>query len=745
MTNTKVKKRKLYKRMVKIDLLNNISVGEMVLSLLGIFSALTAKENSFLCVTPIIIMMLCTERLSICICAGAAILFYITTVFKTAYYVPCMAFVAIYLIGYYILGKNNCKIKWFALAVYFFCKVYVLSFGYQPIYYTVFAAEVVSIMFLPQTVKAGVKNLIGRRQILTAMQLFESAAAFIVLAAALSGISVYGFNFSVWALFSAAIYFLSKDNIALSMTAFLCVAAIICQDKNFSLLFIGFFVIYMFSSAMLKQGIKGYISAMLTAVLISFLLITKFNSFVLITITSASLATVFAVNKFAPSGVCTYNENAAVGQDYLKLSNQIEKLNQCFNFLGHTVVDISNIINKEDIPKDISDMVAQKFCKKCKNNILCWQENYSYTQNQFSKFAYNIQNGNDTQFDSLLCSRCDKIAELSREFYHAYSLEHTKQLINRSGKHNQEILQNQFFIIAKVLQDITQQAVCSGAVNTAYTHNLNNFLMGRDKLFEYGICYHNKSKCVVAAKEIVSTIELDRIRMKIENIYGEKFSDAVLSDNGEEILYTFSSVPKFEVTFAAHSKSLYNVCGDICHFFKTEDRAFVILADGMGTGSFAAAESRTALTMLENLISSGINIETALDITNTALNLKGTGQSCVAVDILQFDCSNGECSIYKAGAAESLFINKNKIKSVYKESLPIGILKDTKTEKISFTIEGNGCVILLSDGIHIKSEFADKINLMATKLIPNELAEFIVKSSAQDDDATAAVCHIKLI
>ena len=191
--------------------------------------------------------------------------------------------------------------------------------------------------------------------------------------------------------------------------------------------------------------------------------------------------------------------------------------------------------------------------------------------------------------------------------------------------------------------------------------------------------------------------------------------------------------------FETDSKSRHSVCGDICEFFKSEENAFVILADGMGTGSFAAAESRTAVTMLKSLLTSGVKAETAIEITNTAINLKGTGQSCVALDVLCADCISGRCTIYKAGAAETVVINKGRIIKLYKDSLPIGILKESKIAKHEFLLENGGTVIMVSDGININEELMCKIQMLNSKMTSDEFVRLITGSRDNTDDATAAV------
>ncbi|MBQ7816817.1 MAG: SpoIIE family protein phosphatase [Oscillospiraceae bacterium] len=290
-----------------------------------------------------------------------------------------------------------------------------------------------------------------------------------------------------------------------------------------------------------------------------------------------------------------------------------------------------------------------------------------------------------------------------------------------------------------MLSEISRQSRQWGVANTAYTHTINSFMLDMGNKADYCVCYQNHSKCIISTRDKFDSEQLNKIKLKLENIYGEKFADAVKSAEEENIFYTFCAVPAYMVEFGTDSKSRYSVCGDICEILHAEDFSFVIMADGMGTGSFAAAESRTVVTMLKSLLSSGVKVQTALEITNTALNLKGTGQACVALDILVADRYSGGCALYKAGGAASIMIEKNKIKRLYKDSLPIGILKDVKVAQFDFTLNNGDTIVLLSDGIALTEELICKTKLMAEKLEPQELSQLITAECAATDDATAAV------
>ena len=244
-------------------------------------------------------------------------------------------------------------------------------------------------------------------------------------------------------------------------------------------------------------------------------------------------------------------------------------------------------------------------------------------------------------------------------------------------------------------------------------------------------------------RDILDAEECYKFKSKLEAIYGAKFNLPTCTEEGTNKVYTFSQVPMFSCEYGAESVGRFENCGDVCEHFCTEEWAYVILADGMGTGSFAAAESRTAAVMLKNLLTASVKPETALELTNTALNLKGTGQSCVAADILQINLHDGSCSLYKAGAAPTLIMSADKSEVLYKDSLPIGVLKETKIALFTFVLNNGDTVMLTSDGVNTDQKLTAKLKLAQENCSPKQLAEYAVRCADSTDDATAAV--IKLI
>lgn len=720
-----------------------IKLPEKLAVLFCAVSLTAAYRDIYLAALPLVFLLLCRERLSRYICALLSVLCFAATVVTGSFYIPYMAFVFVYIIAEYTLPKNSRYAVCLGVVTFVAVKSYLLSMGYSYLYWTVMVLETAAFFLLPSAVKAGAKLLRESTEIITSLQLAECAAALIVAALSLTGIKIWGVNIPVCFLMCCCFFYSARDNMPLSLLSVIVALLFLWKDDYFSLIYAGFLVIGFASFALMKKGHAGLFATFAVAFGITIAFISQFNSFIFITTTSVALTGCFILTKCTvPKQKCMATQTTGEN-DYLRLLGNVDRLGRTFRFLGHTVMDISELLTKETVPADVQEIVAKEVCRKCGENHICWQENYSDTQKQFSVCEKAVKNRTKVTFDPLFLSRCSRTEKIMESFEAAQKLVSAQQLISQAGRHSQQILQNQFLTMAQTLQDIVYRSGRSGIANTAFTHTISNFLSSMGKKVNYCICYQNNNRCIVNTSDCFTADETEKIKTKLESVYGARFELPVREDDSEGVLYTFCESAEYTTESAYKSKSLYSVCGDICEEFESEEYRYIILADGMGTGSFASAESRTAVAMLKQLLKAGTNPITAIEIANIALNLKGTGQSCVALDILQIDCYSGKSVLYTAGGAAAMVISRAKYRTLYKDSLPIGVLKDIRTGQTEFELENGDCVVMMSDGVKTDRTLRQKIALMAEKCTAEEMAEYIISLQSSADDATAAV--IKLV
>ncbi len=192
------------------------------------------------------------------------------------------------------------------------------------------------------------------------------------------------------------------------------------------------------------------------------------------------------------------------------------------------------------------------------------------------------------------------------------------------------------------------------------------------------------------------------------------------------------------------------VSGDIVTDFEADGRYYMILSDGMGSGKEAALTSGMAASLLERLIRSGAELETALKMLNQII--RSTERECSAtVDIAEIDLATGEARFVKSGAAPSFVLRDGSIFRLQSKTVPLGILRALDAEMIRFDVQPGDTVVMISDGAARSYEEAPwLLDLMSSDevvLSGNErMAAMTVVSEAamrgSRDDITCGIMRI---
>ena len=154
---------------------------------------------------------------------------------------------------------------------------------------------------------------------------------------------------------------------------------------------------------------------------------------------------------------------------------------------------------------------------------------------------------------------------------------------------------------------------------------------------------------------------------------------------------------------AARKKDGETVSGDTGTWFKREDGSlFVLLCDGMGSGSAAHRESSEAVRLLEGFLRAGVAPEEALRTMWGALALQGeeTG-GFTTIDLLRLDLFTGSGAVYKYGAAPTYVKKGGTVTRISASTLPAGLAPGSNAapDVGRFQLEPGDCVLMVSDGV----------------------------------------------
>jgi stage II sporulation protein E len=212
----------------------------------------------------------------------------------------------------------------------------------------------------------------------------------------------------------------------------------------------------------------------------------------------------------------------------------------------------------------------------------------------------------------------------------------------------------------------------------------------------------------------------------------------------------------YEAGMAKMAKRGSTVSGDSVVARELADgRLLVVLSDGMGAGARAAVESKATVSLLERLLMSGFDRETAVRTVNSVLLLRTSEEMFATVDLLLVDLGSGRAEFIKIGAMPTFVRRGDAVSVVKSEALPIGILSQIHVECVERFLVGGDVLVMTTDGLFPGSRQGVSGEGWVSGFLakyrsdnPKEIAEKLVQrclgqQDEPDDDVTVIVLRLK--
>jgi len=226
-------------------------------------------------------------------------------------------------------------------------------------------------------------------------------------------------------------------------------------------------------------------------------------------------------------------------------------------------------------------------------------------------------------------------------------------------------------------------------------------------------------------------------------------------ENKETLKFSADNLFYTEISVKQRPREGQEVSGDsVIYFESCNNKFYVILCDGMGSGNEALYESRTTAGLLREFINANIKIETAIKMINSSLALKTKHEVFSTVDLLEINLLTGETHIYKVGSAQSYMRISGKAETIFSKTLPIGIIENVNITHEKRKLSGDDVIVMVSDGISeadygaLRGEWIKKI-MAHEKEGVCELSTFIINDALKKvfpnvaDDMTVVVVKLK--
>lgn len=244
-----------------------------------------------------------------------------------------------------------------------------------------------------------------------------------------------------------------------------------------------------------------------------------------------------------------------------------------------------------------------------------------------------------------------------------------------------------------------------------------------------------------------------RLRENTSSLRGQyaHFSD-FLAEAGESVSVMAKPPLAYQIGAALRPRKGESISGDSMVSFESDSgrMLYLLLSDGMGTGSAAQKESSAAIRLLQRFLKADIPPAAALKTLNAAFALKGgEGGGFTTIDLAAVDLSNGDAVLYKYGAAPSYLRDGTVIRRISGGSLPAGLESgDGAPDTTHIHLSSGDFLVLTSDGIAEDEEDHWLRELIRSYVghNPQSLVSLILADSldhsGNEDDCAAIVLYL---
>lgn len=404
---------------------------------------------------------------------------------------------------------------------------------------------------------------------------------------------------------------------------------------------------------------------------------------------------------------------------------------------------------------EVFGCAVDRVCNVCEKKDICWENHHNELLNMFFELKTKAERRGKLimedfpEWFSDYCHECEMVF-----------MEINYELRNRAEKHLYATrMKQKNDIMCDMLQIISDIALRSSDKENAGTVECK---MIENKVLGF-LCNYNLecSIQVTMIREGVVRIELQgKSASKVYKTfhYIEELSKllnmrlrVMKEESKKNSIVLYNAEPyAVSVGVATKKKTGEQVCGDCYSYFKTEEGVFyVILSDGLGTGSHAEKQSKFLTCLLEQLIINNLKPLEAVQLASMIISLNnGELWNCATIDMFCLDLYTGDASIYKVGAAPSYLNRKNKLCEI---SESIVHVEDLTTEPIQvfhekFLMEPEDTFIVMSDGVVIDNKEMLKETICKEEDSMKILARTVLLNSQMNDslDDDMTVITVKM-
>jgi stage II sporulation protein E len=396
-------------------------------------------------------------------------------------------------------------------------------------------------------------------------------------------------------------------------------------------------------------------------------------------------------------------------------AERVEKFSEVFRQLSRSFRQMTQAGETARQSKDFEhfvNAVHERACSSCHRRSLCWEGQFIQTYKLMTDMMTAVEERPELKAADMpkawsrVCVKTPLVLDVLKQQYEIY----------RHDLHWRQQLQDSRFLVADQLTGVSQvmdDLVKEIRRETKQMDKQEGQI--RDALDHLGLAI--QSIDIISLEEGGIEIEMvhafrsgyDECRKMIAPVLSEILGEtvAVQSERSGEpavhlstVMFASAKAYEVEIGVAGAAKDGDLLSGDSFSMTELGNGKFAVaLSDGMGNGVRARMESSAALSMLEQLLQSGIDERLAVKSVNSVLLLRSPDEMFATVDLALIDLYTAHATMLKIGSTPSFIKRGREIIPIAANNLPIGILQDIEIDLLRVQLQPGDTLIMMTDGI----------------------------------------------
>ncbi len=354
----------------------------------------------------------------------------------------------------------------------------------------------------------------------------------------------------------------------------------------------------------------------------------------------------------------------------------------------------------------------------------------------------------------------ETLEEIVRIINFSYRVSKSDFIWRKKTLKNQKAMEKQLNNVSKAIKDIAKDFEEKDKEEEKW--NLEKLQIVEEmnkndiRIQEMSIVKKSRFHIEIYTEDILNIKQLDLLEKITTEILKEKIVLNAEATLGKKVILASDDIYIMAIGTSGASKSQSEVSGDSILNIKLKDGKYLIaISDGMGTGKNAKKSSLDTLKLLENLLISGFDKNTSLELVNTLL-MNRNEEMYATLDIMIVDLYLGTMEFIKSGACPTYLKNGKKVQIIKSNSLPTGIVEEANAQIFDKDMVSGDIILMCSDGI-IDSNIEYKNKELWVKYVlediettnTSKIADLILNEAIDNnfgvakDDMSIIVCKFK--